>query len=113
MTYRQTGYWLASLLFLTAGCISSRFQPLQPSISVPTTDSVTIFLLERDLPATFDRLGTVSFRMNQSGFGIHQQVVDALQKVGRQKGANGAYRISHGTYEKVGIVTYLLIHYAN
>ncbi len=110
---------LALVLFLLAGCASfPQYRPLTPLVrTAAPADSafVTIFLLERDLPATMDRLGTVTIHTYGSIFGIHQKVEDELQNVGRQKGANGAYRIGHGTYDhdNDGLVTYLLFRYTN
>lgn len=111
------GYWVC-LLFLTAGCITSPFQPIQRSAGTPVSfDSVTvrIFLLERDLPSAFTSVGTVAIHTYDSVFSIHQKVEAELQKVGRQNGANGAYRIGHGSYDpgKEGIVSYLLVRYAS
>ena len=104
------------MLLLTVGCATSRFQPIQRTSSAATPgDSaiVTVFLLERDLPPTFEQLGTVAISTGQYGLGTHQRVEDELQKTGREKGANGAIRIGHGTYslERGGIASYLLFRY--
>lgn len=111
------GGWLPCF-FLLAGCDASfpQYRPIAPPVRtvVPADSaSVTIFLLERDLPVTMDRLGTVTIHTYGSIFGIHRKVEDELQTIGRQKGANGAYRIGHGTYDhdKDGLVTYLLFRY--
>lgn len=117
MIHSQKGSWLIPLLFLTLGCASfPQYRPITPPVStaaVSDSVGVTIFLLERDLPATMDRLGTITIHTYGSIFGINQKVEDELQKIGRQKGANGAYRIGHGTYDhdKDGLVTYLLFRY--
>ena len=117
MKHVLTYYALTTLLVITAGCVTSRFQPIQNTTSAITpTDSaaITVFLLERDLPPTFERLGTVAISAGQYGLGVHKQVEDELQKVGRQKGANGAIRIQHGTHEldrSIGIISYLLFRY--
>lgn len=115
MKHVLTNCCLAILLLLTAGCVTSQFQPIQNTTSATTpTDSatVTVFLLERDLPPTFDRLGTVAIRI-ETRDDIHQRVQDELQKVGREKGANGAIRVQHGTYENDGatIISYLLFRF--
>ena len=107
---------LATLLVLTAGCVTSQFQPIQNTKSAATpTDSatITVFLLERDLPSTFDRLGAVAIPTSQYALGTHQRVEDELQKMGREKGANGAIRIGHGTYnlDRGGIASCLLFRY--
>ncbi|MEZ0542741.1 hypothetical protein [Fibrella arboris] len=108
---------LATLLFLTAGCVSfSQYRPIQGTTSSgASTDSatVTIFLLERDIPTTIERVGTVTIHTYGSIYSIHQRVETELQKLGREKGANGAYRVQHGTYdhEHDGIVSYLLFRY--
>lgn len=110
---RLLGFGIA-LFGLITGCVTSQFQPITQSVSTnPSVNSVTIFLLERDLPPQFDRLGTVTVRTYSPGYSVHQQVEAELQKVGQLKGANGAYRIGHGTYDhaKGGMVTYLLFRY--
>ena len=116
MKHMPTYCALVIVLLLTAGCVTSQFQPVQQTTNATASGdpaTVTIFLLERDLPPTFERLGTVAIPTGQSYFGVHQRVEDELQKVGRQKGANGAIRIQHGTYEhnERGVVTYLLFRY--
>ena len=107
----------ALLLWGTAGCVTSQFQPMQQAttLSAPADlATVTVFLLERDLPPTFERLGTVAVRVNQTTPNFHQLLLEELQKVARQQGANGAYRLQHGTYEldRVGVVSYLLFRYS-
>ncbi|XAZ82153.1 hypothetical protein A6C57_27885 (plasmid) [Fibrella sp. ES10-3-2-2] len=117
MIHSQKGGWVLPLLFVMVGCAPfPQYRPITPPVStMAPTDSagVTIFLLERDLPATMDRLGTITIHTYGSIFSIHQKVEDELQKIGRQKNANGAYRIGHGTYDhdKDGLVTYLLFRY--
>lgn len=114
MKYMSTYGTLATLLFLTAGCVTSQFQPIQNTTAIPPTDSatVTVFLLERDLPPTFERLGTVAVRI-ETRADTHERVQDELQRIGREKGANGVIRVQHGTYELdgVAIVSYLLFRY--
>lgn len=105
-----------SLAGLISGCFTSQFRPITQTTSVKASaDSVTIFLLERDLPPMMERLGTVTIHAYGSTLGIHQKVEDEIQKVGRQKGANGAFRVAHGTYDhdKDGLITYLLFRYTN
>lgn len=111
---------LATGLFLTAGCaLTSQFQPIQRPTSGSATlgdsASVTVFLLERDLPPTFERLGPVAIPVSGVYAGVHKLVQDKRKKIGREQGANGAIRIGHGTYEidKLVIVSYLLFRYAN
>ncbi|GAB2562255.1 hypothetical protein GCM10027085_62470 [Spirosoma aerophilum] len=99
------------------GCASfPQYRPIQDATnSGASVDSalVTIFLLERDLPARMERIGTVTIHTFGSIYSTHQRVEDELQKLGRQKGATGAYRIHHGTYDhdKDGLITYLLFRY--
>jgi len=111
-----SAYVFALILWGTVGCIRSQFQPIQQAATLnASADSaaVTIFLLERDLPATMERIGTVTIHTFGSIYSIHQRVEDELQKLGHEKGANGAYRVQHGTYdhEHDGIVSYLLFRY--
>ncbi|ADB42727.1 hypothetical protein [Spirosoma linguale] len=112
-----SAYLAASLLFLITGCASfPQYRPIQSTInSGASADSavVTVFLLERDLPARMERIGTVTIHTFGSLYSTHQRVEDELQKLGRQKGATGAYRIQHGTYDhdKDGLITYLLFRY--
>lgn len=106
-----------SLLYLIIGCASfPQYQPIQGTAnSGASVDSarVTIFLLERDLPTRMDRIGTVTIHTFGSIYSTHQRVEAELQKLGREKGATGAYRIQHGTYdhERDGLITYLLFRY--
>lgn len=111
---------LATLFSMTAGCASfPQYRPIQRptsgSAALGDSATVTVFLLERDLPPTMERIGTVTIHTFGSIFKIHQQVENELQKLGAQKGANGACRIGHGTYDhdKDGLVTYLLFRYPN
>lgn len=114
---KRTVFVSVTLLSLMTSCVRTPFVPtqFQPMARLPSanTDSVTVFLLERDLPPTFDRLGTLNIHTVGIGFGVHQSVENELQRIGRQKGANGAYRVLHGTYdhEHDGIVSYLLFRY--
>jgi hypothetical protein len=107
----------ASLLYVIIGCASfPQYRPIQDTAnSGASVDSalVTIFLLERDLPTRMERIGTVTIHTFGSIYSTHQRVEDELQKLGRQKGATGAYRIQHGTYDhdKDGLITYLLFRY--
>lgn len=110
-TYLLTGIGL-TLLGLISGCVSSQFQPLTQTASTQAPfDSVTIFILERDLPSQIDRLGVVTFRTYRSGMGVHDQVKQQLQHEARQRGANGAFRLREGTYDRLGIFAYLLFRY--
>lgn len=115
MKYILNHCCLVALLLLTVGCVTSQFQPIQNTTSVITpgdSSPVTVFLLERDLPPTFERLGTVAIRI-ESRLDTHKRVEEELQKIGREKSANGAIRVQHGTYELDGvpIVSYLLFRY--
>ncbi|NID13573.1 hypothetical protein [Fibrivirga algicola] len=107
----------ASMLYLTIGCASfPQYRPIErtPSAGTPADSTgVTVFLLERDLPSAMERIGTITIHTFGSIYSVHQQVEDELQKTGRLKGANGAIRIQHGTYDhdKDGLVTYLLFRY--
>ena len=107
---------LGLLLWATAGCVRSQFQPIQQATTMNApadSAAVTVFLLERDLPTSMERLGTIAVRVNQTTPNFHQILLGELQKVARQQGANGAYRLQHGTYEldRVGVVSYLLFRY--
>ncbi|RYC66455.1 hypothetical protein [Spirosoma sordidisoli] len=84
---------------------------MQTTSTNALSDSVTIFLLERDLPPQFDRSGIVTFRTYRSGMGVHDQVKHQPQQEARQRGANGAFRLREGTYDRIGIVAYLLFRY--
>jgi|GEM_PF-4455855 len=103
-----------SVLGLISGCVTSQFQPVTQAPSTnESADSVTIFLLERELPSRYDRLGVVTFRTYRTGMGVHTQVQQQLKREARQRGANGAFRLREGTYDRQGIVAYLLFHYTN
>lgn len=101
-----------SLLGLNTSCVSSQFHPLTQHASAnASADSVTIFILERDLPPQIDRLGVATFRTYRSGMGVHNQVKQQLQQEAHQRGANGAFRLREGTYDRLGIFAYLLFRY--
>ncbi|QHV94571.1 hypothetical protein [Spirosoma endbachense] len=72
---------------------------------------VKIFLLERAIPQAIEELGVVSLYVNiRPGLTVDQQVKQQLRKDCQRLGANGAYRISDGTYYPT-VVSYLVFRY--
>lgn len=78
---------------------------------IPSTSdtTLTIFLLERDIPLEIKRLGVVTIPIGAST--IDKVVKEKLKLKCRELGANGAYRISDGFYPSAGIVPYLVFKY--
>lgn len=94
--------WIVS----TTSPLSSRHKPAQAQ-----RDSVTVFLLERDLPKTFKRIGIVSITPTlHTASALDHQVKQQLKAACQKNGANGAFRINEGTYPPYRI-NYLLISY--
>lgn len=87
-----------ALIVATSGCIiQTKVTPFPTNQTYASTnpDSITFFLLERDIPTNAVRLGTV-------GVELSNVVPEAdLQKAVRQKaaqlGANAVYRLNEGT----------------
>lgn len=79
--------------------------------SQPANPPVTIFLLERDLPKEFQRIGIVSISpSSRSAYFIDNEVKEQLIADCKRLGANGAYRIRDATYDPL-VVSYLLFTY--
>jgi hypothetical protein len=96
-----------------AGCVHSRVSLInQPNVGVQLPDSsVTVFLLERDIPADIERLGSVTIQYDiRSRFSTDSQVKAELDRQCQILKANGAYRTNDGTYSPV-IVSYLVFRY--
>ncbi|MDR6197448.1 hypothetical protein [Siphonobacter sp. SORGH_AS_0500] len=96
-----------------ASCVTSRIKPYSQVThsSKVETSSVTVFLLERDIPQNIERLGVVSLRINgNAGMDNDKYVKDQLFKDCKKLGANGAYRINDGTYTPL-VVSYLVFKY--
>ena len=79
------------------GCATasvSLFDP-QKTYEPVAFDQVLIYLLERDIPADAERLGTVAvqFPIAYSDFEIQRDVKNACAKIG----ATGAIRVNEGT----------------
>lgn len=75
-----------------------------------TGDStLTIFLLERDIPIEIRRLGIVTIPVGASA--VDQNVKKQLRLKCKEIGANGAYRIADGFYPSIGSIPYLVFKY--
>ncbi len=98
---------------LAGACVSSRIKPLTQSgnATVDSDTSLTVFLLERDIPQTIEKLGVVAIRIEtRTDFVVDEQIKQRLRRDCQQLGANGAYRINDGTYYP-NIVNYLAFRY--
>ncbi|GAB3803309.1 hypothetical protein GCM10028819_33020 [Spirosoma humi] len=71
--------------------------------------SLTIFLLERDIPVEIERLGVVTISVGQAT--VDKVVKEKLKLKCKELGANGAYRISDGFYPNAGMIPYLVFKY--
>lgn len=94
-------------------CIITTADPISTSrhFTQPMNTPVTIFLLERDLPKEFQRIGIVSISpRSRSASSIDNEVKDQLLADCKRLGANGAYRISDATYDPL-VISYLLFNY--
>ena len=96
-------------------CVTSNTISVSEAEAVNATDTagVTIFLLERDIPLTIQKLGVVSIPFQLTTFNINR--IDAIVKKRlnescRKVGANEAYRINEGSYYPK-IVSYLVFRY--
>lgn len=71
--------------------------------------TLTVFLLERDIPAEIERLGVVTIPVGASS--IDKNVKKQLKLKCKELGANGAYRIADGFYPSIGSIPYLVFKY--
>ncbi|AKD55440.1 hypothetical protein [Spirosoma radiotolerans] len=105
-----------ALLFLgwtLARCATTQFTPTDSSTigdgQVVSDTTLTIFLLERDIPADIKRLGVITISV---GTAITDKMVkERLKLKCKELGANGAYRISDGFYPNAGSIPYLVFRY--
>lgn len=95
-----------------AACVRTRTVPISESMQTLDSAGVTVFLLERDIPANFERLGVVRLTypstyagLNKDQF-VKRQLVAACQRLG----ANGAYRTNDGFYPPYSL-SYLVFRY--
>ena len=96
-------------------CATSNAVQVNDAGIAKTTDTpeLTIFLLERDIPQTINRLGTVSIPMKVNTLNLKQFDVNIkakLRELCKEAGANGAYRINEGNYQTY-VVSYLIFQY--
>lgn len=111
--FRKSVIVLFSISTCISACVTSKIKPIaQVSSGLQTdTSSLKVFLLEREIPQDIEQLGVVSLSVNsRSTLNIDEQVKQQLRKNCQQLGANGAYRISDGTYYPL-IVSYLVFRY--
>lgn len=71
--------------------------------------TLTIFLLERDIPVEIRRLGVVTIPVGAGA--IDKSVKKQLRLKCSEIGANGAYRIADGFYPSAGSIPYLVFKY--
>lgn len=79
------------------------------TISARSDTTLTIFLLERDIPMEIKRLGVVNIAVGTGA--VDKSVKEKLKQKCQELGANGAYLISDGFYPSVGLVPYLIFKY--
>ena len=104
---------LILLSWLVVGCVTTQFTSTDNStatdISATSDTTLTVFLLERDIPTEIKRLGVVTIYIGAST--IDKTVKRQLKLKCQEFGANGAYRITDGFYPSAGIVPYLIFKY--
>ncbi|MEY4540538.1 MAG: hypothetical protein RLZZ306_2295 [Bacteroidota bacterium] len=85
--------------------IVKTFSPIEPS-------SVTIFLLERDIPLSIERLGVLKIDMTNAM--VRFDAIEEKLRIECAKiGANGAFRLNEGTIitNQGGVISYLCFRY--
>ncbi|MEZ0484142.1 hypothetical protein [Fibrella aquatica] len=116
---------LSTLTMSSVSCIRSVMMPAETvtlytqSGSTDATgnsaDSITIFLLERDIPPVIKRLGIINVAIDPGKSRVDKTVKTELRKNGKKVGANGSYRINEGYYptntQSSFYVPYLLFRY--
>lgn len=109
----KSGLALLLLGWILIGCVTTQVISADNStvsnISSTSDTTLTIFLLERDIPMEIKRLGVVTIPIGAST--IDKVVKEKLKLKCQELGANGAYRISDGFYPSAGIVPYLVFKY--
>jgi hypothetical protein len=100
-----------SLLALAA-CVRTRTQSFDETMQTLDSAGVTVFLLERDLPASIERLGVVRLTYPSAYAGLNKDVAVKRQLITacQRLGANGAYRTNDGFYPPYS-VSYLVFRY--
>ncbi|GAB3270959.1 hypothetical protein GCM10027347_41960 [Larkinella harenae] len=95
-----------------SSCVVSKFKPLSQVSGVEAdSSSVTVFLLERDIPQDIEKLGVVTIaNIERATVNTDKHVKRQLQKDCQRLGANGAFRVNDGTYHPA-IVNYLVFKY--
>lgn len=112
----KLGIGLVSIIaFINISCTGSKLVPSrQSSITALSeeiaSDEPTIFLLERDIPATIHKLGIVNISIGVGG-DVDQSVKRELKLRCQQLKANGAYRINDGFYPTISRISYLVFLY--
>lgn len=103
------------LSWIIVGCITSQVTSTDNNTSTgtsQTTDTtLTVFLLERDIPTEIKRLGVVTILTDSAGFGADKKIKEQLKQKCQELGANGAYRIADGFYPGAGAIPYLVFKY--
>lgn len=104
-------FFLGTLL---VGCSTSQttFSDRNTGLNTLVKDdsSLTVFLLERDIPLDIERLGVVTI-VNGSVTNVDKGVKQELRKKCQALGANGAYRTLDGFYPRAYTYSYLVFRY--
>ncbi|QKZ14920.1 hypothetical protein [Spirosoma sp. KUDC1026] len=96
-----------------SACVTSQTKSIaQVSGDLPAdTSSLRVFLLEKENPQDIEQLGVVALSVNsRPTLNTDEEVKLQLRKECQRLGANGAYRISDGTYYPL-VVSYLVFKY--
>lgn len=96
-----------------SACVTSKTKSIdQVSGNLPADmSSLRIFLLEKEIPQDIEQLGVVALSVNsRPTLNTDEEVKLQLRKECQRLGANGAYRISDGTYYPL-VVSYLVFKY--
>ena len=85
--------------------IVKNFPPIEPS-------EVKIFLLERDIPSSIERLGVLKINMTNAMVRF-DAIEEKLRSECAKIGANGAFRLNEGTIitNEGGVISYLCFRY--
>ncbi len=107
----HSGFLMIAICLVTGLIIATNPRPSRQKLALYQRDSVTVFLLERDLPREFERRGIVAITPPaQAPADLAHWVKQRLQEESQKRGANGALRINEGTYPP-HVIRYLVFKY--
>ncbi|WP_111630597.1 hypothetical protein [Larkinella arboricola] len=107
----HTGVLMIVICLVTGLIIATNPRPSHRKLTRAQRDSVSVFLLERDLPREFERRGVVAITPPAlTPADLAQWVNQQLQEECQKRGANGAFRVNEGTYPPY-VIRYLVFKY--